>query len=152
MDFVRSATLPNTAATRFPSHTRHLCHNTRHSTTRRAQSGPWSPFYSEPKFQLNTGSSISRAISFSGTPLSVEKYSPIRELSDDISMSHLPVTWHLYTETPRQREKDAFGLYRTYAWTFPMACNCTSNPTLTIQHVMQDISLSRLRWFLPKSA
>ena len=35
MDFVQSATLPNTAATRFPSHTRHLCQNTRHSTTRR---------------------------------------------------------------------------------------------------------------------
>ena len=115
MDFVESATLPNTAATYFPSHTRHLCRNTRPSTTRRTRSSPWSPFYGEPKFQVDSGSSISRAISFSGTPLLVEKYSPIRELSDDISMSHLPVTWRLYTETPRQRENDAFGLYRTCA-------------------------------------
>ena len=144
--------MPNTAATPFPSHPKHLCDNTRPSTTRRTRSRPWSPFYGEPKFQVDSVSLISLVISFSGSPGQLRKYSPVRELSDDISMSHLPVTWRLYTETPRQREKDAFGLYRTCAWAFTMACNSTSNPTLTIQHVMRDISQSRLHCFLPKSA
>ena len=43
MDFAKSATLPNTAATRFPSHTRHLCQNTRPSTTHRNPIGSLVP-------------------------------------------------------------------------------------------------------------
>ena len=97
MDFVQSATLPNTAATRFPSQPSHLSQNTRPFTTRRTRSRSWSRFYGEPKFQVNTVSPIPGAISISGSPRLIGKYSPDRELSDDISMSHLWVAWCSWT-------------------------------------------------------
>ena len=138
---LEGAILPDTAATPFPSHAKHLCDNTRPSATRRTQSRPWCPFYGEPKFQVNSVSSISGVISFSGSPGQLRKYSPIRELSDDISMSHLPVTWRSHTETPRQREEDVFGLGRTCAWAFPMACHHAPNLTLTVRHVSRLVHL-----------
>ena len=132
---LEGATLPNTAATPFPSHPKHLCDNTRPSTTRRTRSRPWAPFYGEPSSKSDSVSLISGVFSFSGSPDQLRKYSPIRELSDDISMSHLPVTWRSHTETPRQREKDVSGLHRTCARAFPMACHRVFNLTLTVRHV-----------------